>query len=115
MRKVSIFGATGSIGQNTIDLIRRAPQAYQVVALTGVAAMLATGVLPYDQALPVLSNPAPWTIAAMFIIMGALVRTGALDAFTQIAKKQAEVNPRLAVALLMAFVVATMTTATGSQ
>ncbi|AHD00339.1 SLC13 family permease [Leisingera methylohalidivorans] len=78
----------------------------EVVALTGVAAMLATGVLPYDQALPVLSNPAPWTIAAMFIIMGALVRTGALDAFTQIAKTQAEVNPKLAVALLVAFVVA---------
>ncbi|EDZ47244.1 SLC13 family permease [Leisingera daeponensis] len=77
----------------------------EVVALTGVAAMLATGVLPYSEALPVLANPAPWTIAAMFIIMGALVRTGALDAFTQIAKKQAEVNPRLAVALLMAFVV----------
>ncbi|OBY24371.1 SLC13 family permease [Leisingera sp. JC1] len=77
----------------------------EVVALTGVAAMLATGVLPYSEALPVLSNPAPWTIAAMFIIMGALVRTGALDAFTQIAKKQAEVNPKLAVALLMAFVV----------
>ncbi|KIC18781.1 SLC13 family permease [Leisingera sp. ANG-Vp] len=78
----------------------------EVVALTGVAAMLATGVLPYDQALPVLANPAPWTIAAMFIIMGALVRTGALDAFTQVAKKQAEVNPKLAIALLMAFVVA---------
>ncbi|KIC11247.1 1-deoxy-D-xylulose 5-phosphate reductoisomerase [Leisingera sp. ANG-M1] len=37
MRKVSIFGATGSIGQNTIDLIRRAPEAYKVVALTGGA------------------------------------------------------------------------------
>lgn len=35
MRKVSIFGATGSIGQNTIDLIKRAPGDYQVVALTG--------------------------------------------------------------------------------
>ena len=35
MRKVSIFGATGSIGQNTIDLIKRAPDAYDVVALTG--------------------------------------------------------------------------------
>lgn len=35
MRRVSIFGATGSIGQNTIDLIARAPQDYQVVALTG--------------------------------------------------------------------------------
>jgi di/tricarboxylate transporter len=37
--------------------------------------------------------------------MGALVRTGALDAFTAIARKQAEVSPRLAVAMLMAFVV----------
>ncbi|WP_424986256.1 1-deoxy-D-xylulose-5-phosphate reductoisomerase [Microbulbifer sp. S227A] len=35
MRRVSIFGATGSIGQNTIDLLRRAPEAYDVVALSG--------------------------------------------------------------------------------
>ena len=34
-RRVSIFGATGSIGQNTIDLIARAPAQYQVMALTG--------------------------------------------------------------------------------
>ncbi len=34
-RKISIFGATGSIGQNTLDLIKRAPEAYDVVALTG--------------------------------------------------------------------------------
>ncbi|KUJ85881.1 1-deoxy-D-xylulose 5-phosphate reductoisomerase [Ruegeria marisrubri] len=37
MRKVSIFGATGSIGQNTIDLIAREPERYDVVALTGGA------------------------------------------------------------------------------
>ncbi|MBV1897269.1 MAG: 1-deoxy-D-xylulose-5-phosphate reductoisomerase [Rhodobacteraceae bacterium] len=35
MRRISIFGSTGSIGQNTIDLIARAPQDYDVVALTG--------------------------------------------------------------------------------
>ena len=34
-RRVSIFGATGSIGQNTIDLIARARDGYDVVALTG--------------------------------------------------------------------------------
>ncbi|SLN31577.1 Citrate transporter [Falsiruegeria litorea R37] len=77
----------------------------EVVALAGVSLMLVTGVLPYDVALPVLANPAPWTIAAMFIIMGALVRTGALDAFTSVARKQTEVNPKFAIALLMAFVV----------
>ncbi|WP_170513979.1 1-deoxy-D-xylulose-5-phosphate reductoisomerase [Ruegeria atlantica] len=37
MRRVSIFGATGSVGQNTIDLIDRNPSAYDVVALTGGA------------------------------------------------------------------------------
>jgi 1-deoxy-D-xylulose-5-phosphate reductoisomerase len=37
MRRVSIFGATGSIGRNTIDLIARAPDQYDVVALTGGA------------------------------------------------------------------------------
>ena len=35
MRRVSVFGATGSIGQNTLDLIRRQRDAYAVVALTG--------------------------------------------------------------------------------
>lgn len=35
MRRISIFGATGSIGQSTIDLIRRDRAAYDVVALTG--------------------------------------------------------------------------------
>ncbi|SEW16941.1 1-deoxy-D-xylulose 5-phosphate reductoisomerase [Aliiroseovarius sediminilitoris] len=34
-RRVSIFGATGSIGQSTIDLIARDLAAYDVVALTG--------------------------------------------------------------------------------
>ncbi|KUP90945.1 SLC13 family permease [Tritonibacter horizontis] len=77
----------------------------EVVAICGVSAMLITGVLPYSEALPVLSNPAPWTIAAMFLIMGALVRTGALDAFTSLARKKAEVSPKAAVAMLMLFVI----------
>jgi 1-deoxy-D-xylulose-5-phosphate reductoisomerase len=35
LRRISIFGATGSIGQNTVDLIRRNRDDYDVVALTG--------------------------------------------------------------------------------
>ncbi|MCY4336182.1 MAG: SLC13 family permease, partial [Litoreibacter sp.] len=77
----------------------------EVVALGGVAVLLITGVLPYADALAVLSNPAPWTIAAMFIVMGALVRTGALDWFTQIADRNAATRPALAIGALMAFVV----------
>lgn len=34
MKSVSIFGATGSVGLSTLDLVRRDPDAYRVVALT---------------------------------------------------------------------------------
>ncbi|MBT8477065.1 MAG: SLC13 family permease [Rhodobacteraceae bacterium] len=77
----------------------------EVVAIGGVALMLILGVLPYDAALSVLSNPAPWTIAAMFVVMGALVRTGALDWFTAKAEAQADTRPVVAIAALMGFVI----------
>ncbi len=77
----------------------------EVVAIAGAAVLLALGILPYDDALAVLSNPAPWTIAAMFIVMGALVRTGALDWFTKIAERNAQTRPAVAIGALMAFVV----------
>lgn len=35
MKRITILGATGSIGQNTIDLIDRSPDDFQTVALTG--------------------------------------------------------------------------------
>ena len=69
----------------------------EVVALAGAAVLLALGLLPYEDARLVLSNSAPWTIAAMFIVMGALVRTGALEVLTQLAERYARSNPRLAV------------------
>lgn len=66
----------------------------EVVALSGAALMFALGILPYDAALEVLSNPAPWTIAAMFLIMGGLVRTGALQYLTELADNRAARRPR---------------------
>ncbi|MBS8227247.1 SLC13 family permease [Vannielia litorea] len=77
----------------------------EVVAILGVAVLLVSGVLPYAEAREVLSNPAPWTIAAMFLVMGALVRTGALDWFTQVADRNAATRPALAVGAMIAFVV----------
>lgn len=86
-------------------LFLRETYSTEVVAIGGVAILLASGVLPYQQALAILANPAPWTIAAMFIVMGALVRTGALEAFTNFAERQAKTNPALAISLLIGFVV----------
>ena len=77
----------------------------EVVALAGMSLLLGTGVLPYEDALMVLSNPAPWTIAAMFIVMGALVRTGSLEALTALAERNAKDRPFVALGALMAFVV----------
>ncbi|TLP64346.1 1-deoxy-D-xylulose-5-phosphate reductoisomerase [Parasedimentitalea maritima] len=59
MRKISILGATGSIGQNTIDLIRRDSGAYDVVALTGGAniARLAEDAISLNADLAVTAYP----------------------------------------------------------
>ena len=78
----------------------------EVVAIAGSALMLLTGILPYDTALKVLSNPAPWTIASMFIIMGALVRTGALDVLTRLAERYGRTHPKMAVTGVIAMVMA---------
>lgn len=77
----------------------------EVIAISGAALMMVLGILPYEAALGVLSNPAPWTIGAMFIVMGALVRTGALDWFTQAAERNVKSRPALAVGALMGFVI----------
>lgn len=72
----------------------------EVVAIGGAIAMLVLGILPQDDALKSLSNHAPWTIAAMFIIVGGLVRTGALDWVTQLAARNVEQRPVATLALL---------------
>ena len=77
----------------------------EVVAIVAAAAMILLGLLPIDKATAVLSNTAPWTIAMMFIVMGALVRTGALDVVTSLADRHARKNPKLAIAVIMICVV----------
>ncbi|WP_299558570.1 1-deoxy-D-xylulose-5-phosphate reductoisomerase [uncultured Sulfitobacter sp.] len=58
MRRVSVLGATGSIGQNTIDLIKRAPKEYDVVALTGARniAQLARDAIDLDAEIAVTAD-----------------------------------------------------------
>jgi 1-deoxy-D-xylulose-5-phosphate reductoisomerase len=59
MRRVTIFGATGSIGQNTLDLIRRDPAGFDVVALSGGGniAQLAADAREFGAALAVTAYP----------------------------------------------------------
>ena len=77
----------------------------EVVAIFGVAVLLISGVLLYDMALAVLSNPAPCSIAAMFLVMGALVRMGSLVGFTKLAHRLTQKSPALGLGFLFGFVV----------
>ncbi|MEE8456318.1 MAG: SLC13 family permease [Limibaculum sp.] len=66
----------------------------EVVAICGAALLMAIGILPVEDLLAVFANPAPITIGAMFILSGALIRTGALDAFTRRLSAGVEQQPR---------------------
>lgn len=65
----------------------------EVVALAGAALMLFLGIVPESRAIGVFANPAPWTIAAMFLIVGGLVRTGSLEYLSQRAVASASEKP----------------------
>ena len=68
-----------------------------VIAAAGAIIMLVLGYLSTDDLLGVFSNPAPITIGAMFILSGALLRTGALEAVSGWIIRRTLRQPRLAV------------------
>lgn len=72
-----------------------------VVSVLGVCAFLVLGLLDAPELFSVFSNPAPITIAAMFILSGALVRTGVIDLLGNTIVTRAAKRPRLAVAQVM--------------
>lgn len=76
----------------------------EVVAMGTAALFIVIGILPVDSATKVLSNSAPWTIAFMFLIMGGLIRTGALEWLTRLAERRAESHPRATIGGLFATV-----------
>lgn len=72
----------------------------EVTAILGAVVLLSLGILDVSHVAGVLSNPAPWTIAFMFIIVGGLVRTGALDWIGQRAARHAGDSPFMTLALI---------------
>lgn len=65
----------------------------EVSAGVAVSVLLLLGLLSVEDLLGVLSNSAPATIAGMFIISAALVRTGALEAFARFVTLRAKAHP----------------------
>ncbi len=78
----------------------------EVTAILGAAVLLVLGILSVEDVPKVLANPAPWTITFMFIIVGGLVRTGALDWIGQHAARHAKQRPFATLAGLSASVLA---------
>lgn len=70
----------------------------EVVALCGVALALLLGMVTIDDVLKALSNPAPATIGAMFVISAALFRTGVLDSVAERMRNGLATRPRLTIA-----------------
>jgi di/tricarboxylate transporter len=83
-------------------VLERAP--VEVTAIGGAAAMLVLGILPIDAATSVLSNAAPWTIAMMFLVMGGLVRTGAVEMIISMAGRYVGDRPKTTIVALFGFV-----------
>lgn len=69
-----------------------------VIAVVGAGLMMVLGFLPVTDALNVFGNSAPITIAAMFVLSGALLRTGALEEVTGWVIRRTMRRPRVAVA-----------------
>ncbi len=78
----------------------------EVAALGAAALYILLGLVPYDQVMGVFSNSAPITIGAMFIVSGALVRTGVLDALANMVIARAQDRPVLAVGVFLVAAVA---------
>ncbi|MAW91593.1 MAG: SLC13 family permease [Altererythrobacter sp.] len=69
-----------------------------VLAVTGGLTMFLLGFLSTDELLGVFSNSAPITIAAMFVLSGALLRTGTLEEISGWIIRRTRRRPRRAVA-----------------
>ena len=50
-----------------------------LVALFGMGLVLLVGILPPEELLKTFSNPAPLTIACMFVLSAGLERSGCID------------------------------------
>ena len=72
-----------------------------VTAAGAAGLFIVLGLVPTDEVMAVFSNSAPITIAAMFVVSGALVRTGVLDALANLVIGRAQSRPVLAVGIFL--------------
>jgi di/tricarboxylate transporter len=74
----------------------------EIVAFCGAAAALGIGLVGPEDILSAIANPAPATIAAMFVLSAALVRTGVLEGVSGLLGRHATTRPLLTIGLFFA-------------
>lgn len=72
-----------------------------VTAAGGAAVFIVLGFVPPEKAMAVFSNSAPLTIGAMFVLTGALVRTGVLERVAGVVLDRSRRRPKLALAVFL--------------
>jgi di/tricarboxylate transporter len=91
------IGLTLALIAVTLVAFIREWAAPDVIALTVLCAVVALGLIDPTRMTDVFKNEAPLTIAALFVIGGALERTGAVDHIGQLLKTRLSGNLRVAI------------------
>jgi 1-deoxy-D-xylulose-5-phosphate reductoisomerase len=91
-RRITILGATGSIGASTVDLITRAPDRYKVVAVTARrnAAALAKIARDVDAELAVVAEPAAYAELKEALAGTRIAAASGEDALLEAAERPAD-------------------------
>ncbi|MDE2597799.1 MAG: 1-deoxy-D-xylulose-5-phosphate reductoisomerase, partial [Sphingomonadales bacterium] len=94
MRTISLLGATGSIGASTLDLIRRQPDAWKVVALTanGNAADLARLACAFSAEVAVIADEAKLPELRELLSGSGIAADGGAAALVEAAKRPADIT-----------------------
>lgn len=101
------FPAFFTLGVTALMFVMFVSEIYppEVTAMAAAAILIVAGVVPTGDVFTVFSNPAPWTIAAMCILSGGLVRTGALTHVSRIITQHGERRPWATLGLLGVLIV----------
>ncbi len=91
-RRVSILGATGSVGRSTLDLIGRNSAQYEVVVLTAnsSAELLAQQAITHDAELAVLADPACYKDLKSALSGSSVEAAAGADAFIEAVTRPAD-------------------------
>lgn len=94
MRSLSVLGATGSIGASTLDLVRRQPEAWRVVALTanGNAAALAALAREFKAEVAVVADESQLPALREALAGSGIEATGGEAALVEAASRPVDIT-----------------------